>query len=193
MYFIEFVMLRDKLDKILGEASALTPPSELSGLDLGVFDELNAHLLVLLEGATDRLGRFRKRVEVRRGMQGLYKRMGEIEPAIKLEIWREQRDFYPELIHEIQQYMGEDEHSKVTFSLTVAELLFLLRLFIESGIIQTDTLRPILEYLSEYTQTRKGHKLSFASLQKKYSRAEPATKQRVKRLLQGLATRVDTT
>lgn len=186
-------MLRDKLDKILKEVFDLAPPPEFSKWDSSMFDKLNTHLLLLLDGAADRLGSFRKRVEVRRGMQELYKGVGDIDPAIKLEIWREQRDFYPELIHEIQHCIGKDEHSKVKFSLTVAELLYLLRLFIESNIIQTDTLRPILEYLSDYTQTRKGHKLSFASLQKKYSRVEPATKQRVKRLLQSLAARVDTT
>lgn len=185
-------MLRDKLDKLLDEAARLQPPSDTGQWNARIFDGMNDRLLMILDGAADRLGGFRERVEVRRGMQDIYKRIGEIDPAVGYEIWREQRDFYPQLIDEIQRCIGEEDQSMVTFSLTVAELLYLLRLFIDSGIIQTDTLRPILGYFSEHARTRKGRKLSFASLQKKYSQVEPETKQRVKRMLQGLAARVDT-
>lgn len=185
-------MLRDKLEQLLEEIGRLDPPAESTTWDASTFDRLNKRLMTILDGAADRLGDFRVRLEVRKGLQALYDRVEDIEPAVAREIWREQHDFYPQLIGDIRRCIGDEQASLVTFSITVAELLYLLRLFIDNGIVETDALRPIFEFFSDHVQTRQGRKLSFASLQKKYSRVEPATKQRVKRLLLDLAMRIAT-
>ncbi|HWK98925.1 MAG TPA: hypothetical protein VNQ55_03220 [Parapedobacter sp.] len=186
-------MLRDNLEQLLEEIGRLDPPAESTTWDASTFDRFNKRLMTILDGAADRLGGFRDRLEVRKGLQALYNRVDDIEPAVAREIWREQYGFYPQLIDEICRCMGDEQSSVVTFSLTVAELLYLLRLLIDKGIVRTDALRPIFEFFSDHVQTRQGRKLSFASLQKKYSRVEPATKQRVKRLLLDLAMHIDTT
>src|SRR3546814_4190877 len=114
-------MLRDKLDKLLEAVNALDLPEEPTAWDAAAFERLNNRLLAILNGAADQVGSFRERVVVRRGLQALYSHAGEIDSAVAQEIWREPCAFYPQLIEEIRQCIGEGQPSLVTFSLTVAE------------------------------------------------------------------------
>ncbi|WP_257670470.1 hypothetical protein [Parapedobacter tibetensis] len=105
--------------------------------------------------------------------------------------WNEQHAFYADLVERMDRHFNYDESASVTFSMTTLEVLFLVRLLIEEGVIQTETLRPVFRYLSRYGHTERHSKLSYDSLKKRYSLRHEGSRKKVKQILMNLIRRID--
>lgn len=103
----------------------------------------------------------------------------------------EQRDFYLGLVDRMERYLRHDESAAVTFALTAQEILLLVRLLVETGVIRTDTLRPIFRYLSYYGSTERYGSLSFESLKKRYSLRHEGARKQIRKLLLNMIERID--
>src|SRR5690606_11492673 len=105
--------------------------------------------------------------------------------------WDEQLAFYHELIDRIDQSLCFNEDARITVSLNAQEILLLVRLMVEEGIIHTETLRPIFRYLSQYVGTHTHRRLSFDSLKKRYSLRHAGAEKRVKQCLLNMLKHLD--
>ncbi|MEC3879743.1 hypothetical protein [Parapedobacter sp. 10938] len=105
--------------------------------------------------------------------------------------WDEQLDFYDGLIGRIDRSLCFNEDARVTVSLNAQEILLLVRLMVEEGIIHTETLRPIFRYLSQYVGTHTHRRLSFDSLKKRYSLRHVGADKHVRQRLLNMLKRLD--
>lgn len=105
--------------------------------------------------------------------------------------WDEQLDFYDGLMDRIDRSLCFNEEAQVTVALNAQEILLLVRLMVEEGIIHIETLRPIFRHLSQYVGTPKHRRLSFESLKKRYSLRHAGAEKQVKQRLLNMLKRLD--
>jgi len=75
---------------------------------------------------------------------------------------------------------------KLIFDMSVANLAFLFKLFIETGIIQNKNASEVIRFLTKFVKTKKSETVSYESFRIKYYNTESGTKDAVKKILQSL-------
>lgn len=154
-------------------------------------ERLNADLHRVIAEATGQLEEWNVELGAREELQQRILSALPESDRIKELWWNEQRTFYTDLLERMDTYVNYDETAVVTFSINALEVLFLIRLLVEEGVLRTETLRPIFRYLSRYGHTERYNKLSFDSLKKRYSLHHEQSRKKVKQLLMNLIRRID--
>lgn len=75
---------------------------------------------------------------------------------------------------------------KLTFDLSVSQLAYLIRSFVESGVIQNKNLSELIRFLTKYVKTKRSESISYESFRIKYYTVEAGTKDAVKKTLQSI-------
>lgn len=78
---------------------------------------------------------------------------------------------------------GSDANFKLTVDLSVAQLAFVTRALVESGVIQNKNTTEMMSFLSKFINTKRSGRVSPESLRIKYYDVESATKDSVRSLL----------
>lgn len=156
-----------------------------------VLQRLNADLCGIVAEAADQLEEWNLELAARGELQRRILSALPESDRIKELWWNEQRAFYTDVLERMDRYFNYDETAAVTFSINALEVLLLVRLLIEEGVIRTETLRPVFRYLSRYGHTERYNKLSFDSLKKRYSLHHDESRKKVKQLLMNLLKRID--
>ncbi len=154
-------------------------------------ERLNADLHRVIAEAAGQLEEWNVELDAREELQ---RRMLAALPEsdrIRELWWNEQRTFYTDLLERMYAYFNYDETAVVTFSINALEVLLLVRLLVEEGVLRTETLQPIFRYLSRYGRTERYDKLSSDSLKKRYSLRHDGSRKKVKQLLLNLVRRID--
>ncbi|GGG96575.1 hypothetical protein GCM10007415_34730 [Parapedobacter pyrenivorans] len=119
-----------------------------------------------------------------------------IQPALELPIEArrmyvlDQLSFYERFVSEMMTFLtGSDYGRCISFSLSVEELLFFLRLVLEEQVMDAGALKPIFLFLSRHARTSGSDTLSYESLRKKYSAVGEGAKKRVAALMANLTDR----
>lgn len=154
-------------------------------------NSLNASLRGVIEEAADQLEEWNMELRAREELQQRILAALPESARIKELWWNDQRAFYAELLERMDTYLNYDDTAAVTFSINALEMLFLVRLLIEEGVLKTQTLQPVFRYLSRYGRTERHNKLSFDSLKKRYSMQHEGSRKKVKQLLMNLIRRID--
>lgn len=81
------------------------------------------------------------------------------------------------------QQPGSAQTFKVTVDLSVAQMAFILRAFVESGVIQNKNTTEMMSFLSKFVKTKRSGNISQESLRIKYYDVESGTKESVRVLL----------
>jgi len=72
---------------------------------------------------------------------------------------------------------------KVKFDLSVAQLAYLVKVFIEVNVIQNKSLTELLRFLAKCAITKRAESISYDSVRAKYYNIEQSTKEAVKNML----------
>jgi hypothetical protein len=72
---------------------------------------------------------------------------------------------------------------KIKLDLSVAQLAYLIRVFVEVKIIQSPNVALLLRYLSKIVQTKRTESIALPSVQGKYYKTESSTKKAIRNLL----------
>lgn len=80
---------------------------------------------------------------------------------------------------------------KLKFDASVAQLAYLIRIFLETKIIANTNLTHIIHFLAQFVVTKKSEALSFTSFRTKFYNVEDSTKQSVRTLLTTLIHHID--
>ncbi|MEC7753716.1 MAG: hypothetical protein VYB44_06775 [Bacteroidota bacterium] len=79
---------------------------------------------------------------------------------------------------------------KLNTKLSVPQLAYLIKIFIESGVLQNRNQREVLKFLAQFVRTKKAESISAESLRTKYYNVEENTKEAVKDILIELLNRI---
>lgn len=77
---------------------------------------------------------------------------------------------------------------KLSFDLSVSQLAYLLKVFIETGVIQNKNTSELIRFITKFVKTKKAEAVSYESFRIKFYNAEIGTKDAVKTTLQSLLT-----
>lgn len=185
-------MVSNQLDDISREIERVwRTDSEAANWDEPTLNRLNDRLRKLLAELAAELEKWQLELEARQELQ--QRILSGLPPTERVQKlwWREQRIFYADLVARMDLYLHYDEAASVTFSLTALEMLSLVRLLIEEGVIQTESLRPVFRYLSRYARTERHSHLSYESLKKRYSLRHNGARTKVKQILMNMIKRID--
>ena len=80
---------------------------------------------------------------------------------------------------------------KVQFEMSVAQIAYLVKIFIEAKLILNQNTAELLRFLSRFLITRRSENISYDSLRSKYYNVESSTKESVKNILVKLARQID--
>lgn len=80
---------------------------------------------------------------------------------------------------------------KLKFDISVSQLAFLFRIFIDTRIIQNKNLTEILRFVARFTMTKKSETVSYESLRAKYYNVEGGTKVAVRQILSSMIHYID--
>lgn len=75
---------------------------------------------------------------------------------------------------------------KVTFDLSVSQVAFLIRTFVETGVIQNKNTSELIRFITRFVKTKKSETISLDSFRTKYYNTESGTKDAVKKMLQSM-------
>ena len=75
---------------------------------------------------------------------------------------------------------------KIIFDLSVSQLAYIFKIFIDTGIIQNKNTSELIRFLSKFVKTKKAEAVSHESLRIKFYNTESGTKDAVKKTLQSL-------
>ncbi|WP_276374306.1 hypothetical protein [Chryseolinea sp. H1M3-3] len=75
---------------------------------------------------------------------------------------------------------------KIIFDLSVSQLAYIFKIFIDTGVIQNKNASEIIRFLSRFVKTKRAESVSYESLRVKFYDAESGTKDAVKKTLQSL-------
>ena len=75
---------------------------------------------------------------------------------------------------------------KIIFDLSVSQLAYIFKIFIDTGIIQNKNTSEIIRFLSRFVKTKRAESVSYESLRIKFYNTESGTKDAVKKTLQSL-------
>lgn len=81
---------------------------------------------------------------------------------------------------------GLPDDFKLNTKLSVPQLAYLTKIFIESGVLQNRNQREVLKFLAQFIRTKKAENISAESLRSKFYNVEENTKETVKDVLIGL-------
>lgn len=188
----DVVLLSGQLDKISKQVAQLADqPQAGNAWDRQALEVLNEEVHRLLSGLVDQLEQWQWEVKAREELQTRLLDQPPHSERITALWWDEQITFYQGLIERIDHAMRYDEDARITVSLRAQELLLLIKLLVEEGVVQTKTLTPIFRHLSRYFGTARYSNLSFDSLKKRYSLRHENTRKEVKQLLNNMIKRID--
>jgi hypothetical protein len=77
---------------------------------------------------------------------------------------------------------------RINFNLSVSQVAFLFRTFIEAGVIQNENTAELIRFLTKYVKTKRSESISYESFRIKYYSVEAGTKDAVKKTLQSILT-----
>ena len=80
---------------------------------------------------------------------------------------------------------------KVTFDLSVSQVAFLIRTFVETGVIQNKNTSELIRFIARFVKTKKSERISLDSFRTKFYNTESGTKDAVKRMLQSMVHHVN--
>jgi len=116
-----------------------------------------------------------------------------------LEDWMDQEIQYWET-RKANQMPDEGEENtskpgkfKLRVDLSVAQLAFLIRVFVEVNIIQSPNVKLLVKYVSRIFQTKRSSNLGTGSIYGKYYNAEDSTRKTVKEMLLRMVKHIDKT
>jgi hypothetical protein len=75
---------------------------------------------------------------------------------------------------------------KIVFDLSVSQLAYIFKIFMDTGIIQNKNISEVIRFLSGFVKTKKAESVSYESLRIKFYNTESGTKDAVKKTLQSL-------
>lgn len=75
---------------------------------------------------------------------------------------------------------------KLSFDLSVSQLAFLIRTFVETGVIQNKNTSELIRFIAKFVKTKKSEAISFDSFRTKLYNVESGTKDAVKKILQSM-------
>ena len=184
-------MLLYELRKIESEIDKAATENKMGAEAYAVLQKGNASLEKQLSEVSHQLEEWKRQLDARRELQRL---LGDTLPSddyIRSMWWQEQSHFYEQLIGQIESYFKEENTGYITISLTALELLFIVRLSIDEGIMKADSLQTVFRSLSTTIGTEKQGLLSAESLKKRYSMWHEGSRKRIKQLLLNLIRRID--
>ena len=153
---------------------------------------VNGAISAVLAAVVARQQEFENRLTLRKQLQEVFGAESDMSAGARRMYVEDQLAFYRQLIGEMLTFFTGSEHGRcVSFSLTVEELLFFIRLLLEEKVMDAGALKPIFLFLSRHARTVGSGTLSYESLRKKYSGVQIGAKRRVGELLSSLAQRVE--
>ena len=108
---------------------------------------------------------------------------------VQIADWISQEIMYLKNKQQLTTVSAEDvltSEFKVTFDLSVSHLAYLIRSFVESGVIQNKNLSELIRFLTKYVKTKRSESISYESFRIKYYTVEAGTKDAVKKTLQSI-------
>ncbi len=151
---------------------------------------MNDTISEVLDAVSTQQRQFESRLATRRQLQAVLAPEHDMPSEAKQMYVEDQLAFYRQLIGEMLTFFtGSEQGRCVSFSLTVEELLFFIRLLLEEKVMEAGALKPIFLFLSKHARTVGSDALSYESLRKKYSGVQAGAKRRVSELLSSLAKR----
>lgn len=75
---------------------------------------------------------------------------------------------------------------KVIFNLSVSQLAFLIRTFVETGVIQNKNTSELIRFTAKFVKTKKAEAISFDSFRTKFYNIETGTKDAAKKMVQSM-------
>lgn len=184
-------MLLDELQEIQRHFKRLAAKTDTGPEELRLLQVGNERIGQLLEEATGQLGGWKEQVMARDDLQRLLAGVLLPNQRAKAMWWQEQLHFYEALSSEIQAYFQEEDDAYLSVSLTALELLLIVRLCIEEGVVAAESLQVVFGFLVRYTGTARQGRLSFDSLKKRYSLRHEGARKKVKQLLLNMVKRID--
>ncbi|MBK1439700.1 hypothetical protein JHJ32_06875 [Parapedobacter sp. ISTM3] len=180
--------LADGVERLLSLLDSLNEARWMREVDPWL--SFNAQVQALLDDWDGQQQRCRQQLIARAALHGMVGQ-AEFPSAGAAGMYHEdQRQWYRHFLGELQQYViGGAEERCLRVSVTVVEVLFLLRLFVEEGVIEVRQLKPVFKALSRYMATPHQERLSYESIRKKYSTAPGEARVKVSRLLERLLNR----
>lgn len=83
----------------------------------------------------------------------------------------------------VNKYEGLPLDFKINTNLSVSQLAYLIKLFMESGVMLNRNQREVLRFMSQFTRTKRAENVSAESLRTKFYNVEHNTKETVKDIL----------
>jgi hypothetical protein len=114
-----------------------------------------------------------------------------------LEDWMDEETKYWEtrkanqMSHEVKKDFSPSGKFKLRVDLSVAQLAFLIRLFVEVNVIQSPNVKLLIKYVSRIFQTKRSSSLGTGSIHGKYYNAEDNTRKVVKEMLLKMIKHID--
>lgn len=184
-------MFLRKLEVLAADIAAMINRKQQETWDYEALQTINKQIDQLLAEAMGRLDHLKAELTLRSELQQILQKAGLEGKASAQMLWDDQMNFYLNWMGKAQAYFSDETDTYVSFSLTVIELLFLLRLLMEEGVLKTETLQPVFLFISKYAGTQQQRVLSFSSLQKKYSTHHQSARNQVRKLLLQMIARID--
>jgi hypothetical protein len=109
----------------------------------------------------------------------------------RLGEWISQEIEYLNIKRQLRLTAGEKNEGllndfKLDFDLSVPQLAYLFRAFIETGVIRNKNTSELVRFLSKFVKTKKAEVISYDSFRIKFYNVESGTKDAVKRMLQAM-------
>lgn|GEM_PF-2577643 len=184
MLVTELRKIQQEIDKMVGRKKI--GPQAHAVLQVG-----NSGIAQKLSEAIRQLEEWKCQLDARNKLQRLLENRLLDEEYMRVMWWQEQAHFYESLCSEVQAYFTEHNSGRLSTSLTAMELLLLVRLCIEEGILRADSLQSIFEFLATHMGTAKYANLSYESLKKRYSLRHDGARKKVRQALVNLIRRMD--
>lgn len=83
----------------------------------------------------------------------------------------------------IQENEFTKKDFKFEFDMSVAQFAFMIKTFIETGVIQNKNISELIRFLSRFVKTKRSGNISYESFRMKYYNVESSTKDSLKNLL----------
>lgn len=93
--------------------------------------------------------------------------------------------------YEVKKDFSPSGKFKLRVDLSVAQLAFLIRVFVEANIIQSPNVKLLIKYVSRIFQTKRSSSLGTGSIHGKYYNAEDSTRKIVKEMLLKMVRHID--
>jgi hypothetical protein len=110
--------------------------------------------------------------------------------SIQISEWLSQEVMYLKTKQQVLPTISAEEivpsEFKLNFDLSVSQLAFLFRAFIEAGVIQNKNTSELIRFLTKYVKTKRSESISYESFRIKYYSVENGTKDAVKKTLQSV-------